>query len=101
MKKLLALSIAHGLILSVASCSFDVVKPLFDNENNKVGAINCTKQKLLIKDSIEPMPSFDYKTGKWLTAGQHQIEVNKSGIKSFQGAFASMLVSDMLTKYCD
>ena len=74
---------------------------MFNNENNEVGAINCTKQKLLIKHGVEPMSSFGYKTGEWLTAGQHQIEVNKSGIKSLQGAFASMFISDMLTKYCD
>lgn len=101
MNRLLAISFVLGLALSAASCSIDVVKPMFNSENKEVGAINCTKQKLLIKDGVESMTSFGYKTGKWLTAGQHQLEVNKSGIKSLQGAFASMFVADMLAKYCD
>ena len=101
MKKLLITSFALCTVISTTSCNADEIKTMVNKENDEVGYINCTKQKLLIRKGIQPMTDFGYKTGKWLTAGQHLREVKKSGIESFEGALASMWVSEMLVRYCD
>ena len=94
--------LVYALIALVcASCSRDEIKPISNKVNEDVGQINCTKQTLLIKEGIQPMTGYGYKTGEWLTAGQHQIAVDKSGIKSFQGMIAGQFVSQLITKTCD
>ena len=74
---------------------------MFNKDSGEVGYVNCTNQTLLIKKGIQPMTSFGYKTGEWLTAGEHLREVKKSGNESFEGLLASMWVSELLVKSCD
>ena len=96
--------LVYALIaLACASCSRDDIRPMVNNDNEEVGQINCTKQTLLIKKGYknQALSSYGYKTGEWLTAGQHQIAIDKSGIRSFQGMLAGQFVSELITKRCD
>ena len=101
MKKLLVTSFALCSVFSITSCTSDEIKPLLNKDNDEVGYVNCTKQTLLIKKGIQPMTSFGYKTGEWLTAGEHLREVKKSGNESFEGLLAPMWVSELRVRYCD
>jgi len=87
-------------IIPLFACSSDDIKVFYNQNGDEVGHANCSKQKLKIKKGMQPMTSYGYKADKWLTAGEHALEVEKSGIKSIQGTFASMFIANMLTEKC-